>query len=88
MKKKIFTCWVLTCHCLVSVKAGDGKLVIPADAGRLVNVSAASLKTYEYEIDWLDPILAAMAHNTKVLAVVDTKIYRKSQCSKRFGAKS
>jgi hypothetical protein len=58
---------------LVSVKAGDGKLVIPADAGRLVDVSEASLKTYEYEIDWLNPILAAMAYDGKALAVVDTR---------------
>ncbi|HEX5149965.1 MAG TPA: endo-alpha-N-acetylgalactosaminidase family protein [Parafilimonas sp.] len=58
---------------LVSVTAGDGKLVIPADAGRLIDVGAASLKTYEYEIDWLNPILAAMAYNAKVLAVVDTR---------------
>jgi hypothetical protein len=58
---------------LVSVKGGDGKLVIPADAGRLIDVSSASLKTYEYEIDWLNPVLAAMAYNDKALAVVDTK---------------
>jgi hypothetical protein len=58
---------------LVSVRGGDGKLVIPADAGRLIDVNGASLKTYEYEIDWLNPILAAMAYDAHALAVVDTK---------------
>lgn len=58
---------------LVSVKSDGGKLVIPANSGRLINVATASLKSYEYQIDWLNPLLAAMAYNSRAIAVVDTR---------------
>lgn len=60
---------------LISVKASDAvsQLAMPADAGRLIDVKAASLKNYEYDIDWLNPILAGIAFNLKVIAVMDTK---------------
>jgi hypothetical protein len=49
------------------------KLAIPADAGRLIDVKQASFKSYEYEIDWLNPILAGIAYNAKVAGVMDTR---------------
>ena len=49
------------------------KLIIPADAGRLVDIEKASLKSYEYDIDWLNPILTGFAHNSSVLGMIDTK---------------
>ncbi|HVY74765.1 MAG TPA: endo-alpha-N-acetylgalactosaminidase family protein [Puia sp.] len=58
---------------LVSVPAGEGKLVIPANAGRLIDVGLASMKGYEFAIDWVNPVLTCMAYNSKLLAVVDTR---------------
>ncbi|HVU83474.1 MAG TPA: endo-alpha-N-acetylgalactosaminidase family protein [Puia sp.] len=60
---------------LLTVTTDDpvAKLAIPADAGRLIDVKRASFKNYEYEIDWLNPILAGIAYNTKVAAVMDTR---------------
>ncbi len=60
---------------LISVESTDpvSKLAIPADAGRLIDVKKASIKNYEYEIDWLNSILAGIAYNSKVIAVMDTK---------------
>jgi hypothetical protein len=49
------------------------KLIIPADAGRLIDVEKASLKSYEYDIDWLNPILTGFAHNSSVLGMIDTE---------------
>ncbi len=51
----------------------NAKLIIPADAGRLIDIEKASLKNYEYDIDWLNPILTGFAHNSSVLGMIDTK---------------
>ena len=60
---------------LMSVKAdGDiAKLAIPADAGRLIDVPTANFDTYEYEIDWRNPILAGFAYHSGIIGVLDTK---------------
>ena len=60
---------------LLTVNADEGpvKLVIPADAGRLIDVEKASIKSYEYEIDWLNPILTGFAYNSKVIGIMDTR---------------
>lgn len=57
----------------VTSDENHGKLVIPADAGRLIDIEDASIKSYEYEIDWLNPILAGFAYNSKVIGIMDTK---------------
>lgn len=57
----------------VSSDEKHASLVIPADAGRLIDIENASLKSYEYEIDWLNPILAGFAYNSKVIGILDTE---------------
>jgi len=57
----------------VSSDENPGYLVIPADAGRLIDIEKASLKSYEFEIDWLNPVLTAFAYNSEVLGILDTK---------------
>jgi len=49
------------------------KLVIPADAGRLIDIETASIKGYEYEIDWLNPVLTGFAYNTRAIGILDTE---------------
>jgi hypothetical protein len=73
VEEKDFYLFSVNMPAFVSVNGTDGKLVIPADAGRLIHVDKASLISYEYEIDWRNPILAAMAYNSNALAVIDTK---------------
>ncbi len=60
---------------LLTVKSDENhaKLIIPADAGRLIDIEEASLKSYEYEIDWLNPILTGFALNSKVAGIMDTR---------------
>jgi len=60
---------------LLTVNADEpaAKLAIPADAGRLIDVKQASFKSYEYEIDWLNPILAGIACNAKLAGVMDSR---------------
>jgi hypothetical protein len=61
---------------LITVKADvddKAKLAIPADAGRLIDVMLTEPYDYEYEIDWLNAILAAFAYNTKVIGIMDTE---------------
>ncbi len=60
---------------LLTVKSDENhaKLVIPADAGRLIDIESASIKSYEYEIDWLNPILTGFAYNSKVIGIIDSK---------------
>jgi hypothetical protein len=60
---------------LITVKAADAvaKLAIPADAGRLIDVKSTGLKDFEYEIDWLHPILSGFAYNDAVIGIIDTK---------------
>jgi hypothetical protein len=60
---------------LMSVKAGDdvARLVIPADAGRLIDVSSASIDSYEYEIDWRNPILTGFAYRSGIIGILDSK---------------
>jgi hypothetical protein len=60
---------------LITVTSDENhaKLVIPADAGRLIDVENASIKSYTYEIDWLNPILAGFAHNSKAIGILDTE---------------
>lgn len=60
---------------LLTVKSDEhhAKLVIPADAGRLIDIESASIKSYEYEIDWLNPILTGFAYNSKVIGIIDSK---------------
>ncbi|KPK84875.1 MAG: hypothetical protein AMS27_08800 [Bacteroides sp. SM23_62_1] len=57
----------------VTSDENHGKLVIPADAGRLIDIENANLKSYEYEIDWLNPILVGFAYNSRVIGVMDTR---------------
>jgi len=57
----------------VSSDENHAKLVIPADAGRLIDIEDASIKSYEYEIDWLNPILTGFAYNSKVIGIMDTR---------------
>lgn len=60
---------------LLTVKSDENhaKLAIPADAGRLIDIESASIKSYEYEIDWLNPLLTGFAYNSKVIGIIDTK---------------
>jgi len=60
---------------LLSVKSdrNHANLIIPADAGRIIDIEKASLKSVEYEIDWLNPILTGFAHNSEVIGMIDTK---------------
>lgn len=60
---------------VVSVGGDDNgpKLAIPAEAGRLVDVNRASARRYEYEIDWLNGILAAFAYHSGAIGILDTK---------------
>ena len=60
---------------LLFVKSDENhaKLIIPADAGRLIDIEQASLKSVEYDIDWLNPILTGFAHNSSVIGMIDTK---------------
>ncbi len=60
---------------LLTVKSDEkhAKLIIPADAGRLIDIEEASLKSYEYEIDWLNPVLTGFAMNSRVIGMIDTK---------------
>ncbi|MFH0758713.1 MAG: endo-alpha-N-acetylgalactosaminidase family protein, partial [Bacteroidota bacterium] len=60
---------------LITVTSGENhaKLVILADAGRLIDVENASIKSYTYEIDWLNPVLSGFAYNSKILGVLDTE---------------
>ena len=60
---------------LISVRADEtlAKLAIPADAGRLIDVEHANLKDFEYEIDWLNPILSGFAYNSNVIGIMDTE---------------
>lgn len=57
----------------ISSDESNADLVIPADAGRLIDIKKASIKSYEYEIDWLNPILAGFAYNDKVIGIMDTR---------------
>ena len=60
---------------LLTVKSDENhaKLAIPADAGRLIDIESASIKSYEYEIDWLNPILTGFAYNSRVIGIIDSK---------------
>jgi len=60
---------------LLAVKSDQnhGRMAIPADAGRLIDIEEASLKSFEYDINWLNPILTGFAYNSKILGMVDTK---------------
>ena len=49
------------------------RLAIPADAGRLIDIEPASIKRYEYGIDWIDPVLTGFAYNSKVIGIIDSK---------------
>ena len=60
---------------LLTVKSDENhaKLAIPADAGRLIDIESASIKSYEYGIDWLNPILTGFAYNSRVIGIIDSK---------------
>ncbi len=60
---------------LVSIKddGGTARLAIPADCGRLVDIRTASHGEYEYDINWLNAILAGMVYDSKVLGLIDTE---------------
>ena len=60
---------------LLSIQSDENhaNLIIPADAGRLIDIEKANLKSFEYDIDWLNPILTGFAHNSSVLGMIDTK---------------
>ena len=60
---------------LLTIKSDENhaKLAIPADAGRLIDIETASIKSYEYEIDWLNPILTGFAYNSKAIGIIDSK---------------
>ncbi|KPK84881.1 MAG: hypothetical protein AMS27_08830 [Bacteroides sp. SM23_62_1] len=60
---------------LISVKAttSSAMLAIPAGSGRLINVAQANIGSHEYDINWLNAILAGIAYDSKVLGVIDTK---------------
>jgi hypothetical protein len=82
---------------LVTVNTDDGasSLAIGADAGRLINVGATSSRVYEYEIDWLNPILGQFAYNSKAIGIADTKSIENhsivsvfEQAGKKFGSLS
>lgn len=57
----------------VNSDENHAKLAISADAGRLIDIETASIKSYEYEIDWLNPILTGFAYNSKVIGIIDSK---------------
>lgn len=57
----------------VSTEEDGAKLAISADSGRLIDVAQASLREYEYEIDWLNAILQALVYHSHVLGVLDTE---------------
>ena len=57
----------------VTSDTNHAKLIIPADAGRLIDIENASIKSYTYEIDWLNPILAGFAYNSDIIGILDTK---------------
>jgi Endo-alpha-N-acetylgalactosaminidase len=61
--------WLLT----IRSDESHAKMIIPADAGRMIDIEKASLKSYEYDIDWLNPILTGFAYNSEVLGMIDTK---------------
>ncbi len=60
---------------LVTVKDGEtsAKLAIPAEAGRLIDIARAEPKDYEYEIDWLNPILSGFAYHSRAIGILDTR---------------
>lgn len=60
---------------LLTVKSDENhaKLAISADAGRLIDIESASVKSYEYGIDWLNPILTGFAYNSRVIGIMDSK---------------
>jgi hypothetical protein len=60
---------------LLTVRSDENhaKLIIPADAGRLIDIEEGSIKRYEYEIDWLNPILTGFAHNSRVMGIIDSR---------------
>ena len=60
---------------LLTVKSDENhaKLAIPADAGRLIDIESASVKSYEYGIDWINPILTGFAYNSRVIGIIDSK---------------
>jgi len=60
---------------LLTIKSDEkhAKLAIPADAGRLIDIESASIKSYEYGIDWLNPILTGFAYNSRVIGIIDSK---------------
>lgn len=82
---------------LVTVDAEDGaaRLAIAADAGRLIDVASTSPRDFEYEIDWLNPILGQFAYNSSALGIADTESIENhsiasvfEQGGKKFGALS
>lgn len=60
---------------LISVKANTSSamIAIPAGSGRLIDVASANSGSHEYDINWLNAILAGIAYDSKVLGVIDTK---------------
>ena len=59
---------------IITVKAdqpGAG-MVIPADAGRLIDIARSDPKEYEYEIDWRNPILAGIVYHSNAVGVLNT----------------
>ncbi|HEX7014536.1 MAG TPA: hypothetical protein VF191_03440, partial [Cyclobacteriaceae bacterium] len=82
---------------LITVDATDAssRLAIAADAGRLIDVGAAAPREYEYEIDWLNPILGQFAYNSTAIGITDTKSIENhsiasvfEQDGKKFGSLS
>ena len=60
---------------IVTVKGDDSgaRLVIPVDAGRLVDIARSDPKEYEYEIDWRNPILSGMAFHSRAVGILHTE---------------
>ena len=59
---------------LVTVKENGeaAKLVIPAEGGRIVDITRSSLRNFKFQIDWLNPMLAGAVFNNKAIGIIET----------------
>lgn len=57
----------------VTADQTGARIVIPADAGRLVDITRADPKDYDYEIDWRNPILAGIAYYSEAVGILNTE---------------
>ncbi len=68
---------------LLTVKAehNDEKMIIPVDTGRLIDISTASCRDYQFQIDWICPSLIGAVSNDKIIGILETDSYENTMIS-------